>query len=478
MQKVNNFSFDFNKFISLGHQKLHSMMTSKLCVIRFFILVLTLCISSVDVKSQSAFLDKSIVLDTLNSGYRVAKSRFLIEYSKYKNLQLQKMKKTYKDKAGKEMVKIYNESYEGIVSQVNDNQFIFHPKTDSLIRNTLSKFKIAEIPDPNQVFFLVSKDLSLNAFCLSDGLLLINAGLFLWLNNEEQFASVLAHELGHYVLDHYNKYLYQNLEHNYSKQNKRNLDKLLYDQTENQSKTAKTILRQNAYNHARQYRKHELEADSIGYAFYVAGGFKKSEYIKAMNLMIKYEKLPILTLDSSVYYKLFDLPEQHFKQAWLEGEDFDQYHYFKKEEEYHEDSLQSHPPIEVRIQNLKNYYTIDADTTTLEPSEDFYNVSTMVGSEVLPIFYYNEDYGSALYGVIRHLSNDTQNNYLRSWLGLLFSKIYDARKNYTLNRYIEAVDKRDTNASYQQFLSFIWQLNLKEIKTIADHYSKNSSLKN
>lgn len=462
----------------MGHQKLHNMIASKLYFIRIIILVLTLCLSSVDAQSQTAFLDKSIVLDTLNPEYRVAKSRFLIEYYKYKNLQLQKMKKTYKDKAGKEMIKIYNESYEDIVSQVNDNQFIFHPKTDSLIRNTLTKFKIAEIPDPNQVIFLVSKDLSLNAFCLSDGLLLINAGLFLWLKNEEQFASVLAHELGHYVLDHYNKYLYQNLEQNYSKQNKKNLDKLLYNQSENQSKTAKNILRQNAYNHARQYRKHELEADSIGYAYYQEAGFKESEYLKAMDLMIKYEKLPILTMDSSIYYKLFDLPEQSFKQAWLEGENFDQYHYFKKEEEYHEDSLQSHPPIDVRIQNLKKHYTIDSDTITLSANPNFAQVSQMVGSEVLPIFYYNEDYGTALYGVIRHLSNDAHNNYLRSWLGLLFEKIYDARKNYILNRYIESVDKRDTNVSYQQFLSFIWQLNLKEIKTIADHYSKNSGPKN
>jgi len=447
------------------------MMASKSCVLKFFLLVLSLCTFD-DLQGQYPFLDNSIVLDTLDDEYKRAKNVFLNRYASYKNKQLDKMKKNYKSKAGKEIIKIYLESYDEVISQVNDNQYIFHPKTDSLIRSILFKFKIVAIPDPNQVIFLVSKDLSLNAFCLSDGLLLINAGLFLWLKNEEQFASVLAHELGHYVLDHYNKYLYQNLEQNYSKQNKKNLDKLLYNQSENQSKTAKNILRQNAYNHARQYRKHELEADSIGYAYYQEAGFKESEYLKAMDLMIKYEKLPILTMDSSIYYKLFDLPEQSFKQAWLEGENFDQYHYFKKEEEYHEDSLQSHPPIDVRIQNLKKHYTIDSDTITLSANPNFVHVSQMVGSEVLPIFYYNEDYGSALYGVIRHLSDDMQNEYLRSWLGLLFEKIYDARKNYVLNRYIEAVDKRDTNTSYQQFLSFIWQLNPKEIKTIADHYSK------
>ena len=50
------------------------------------------------------------------------------------------------------------------------------------------------------------------------------------------------------------------------------------------------------------------------------------------------------------------------------------------------------------------------------------------------------------------------------------NKIYEARKNYVLNRYVDAVDMRDKNRSYQQFLGFIWQLNLREIKIIADHY--------
>ena len=186
--------------------------------------------------------------------------------------------------------------------------------------------------------------------------------------------------------------------------------------------------------------------------------------------MLTYDTLPFFTLDTSIYYTMFDLPEQKINPAWLKGEDFDQYHYIDKPSEFHVDSLMSHPSMEVRIENLKKHYTLETDTTTLFPDSTYAYMTSIVASEIFPVFYYNEEYGVALYGVLRRLQHDAENVYYRKWLGLLFNKIYEARKNYVLNRYVDAVDMRDKNRSYQQFLGFIWQLNLREIKIIADHY--------
>ncbi|MFW2135123.1 hypothetical protein ACK2M7_02360 [Chryseobacterium sp. TY4] len=49
------------------------------------------------------------------------------------------------------------------------------------------------------------------------------------------------------------------------------------------------------------------------------------------------------------------------------------------------------------------------------------------------------------------------------YLVLLFNKIYDVRKTYTLNRYLDKIEPHKQSQSYQQFLSFMWNLNLDEI---------------
>ena len=58
-------------------------------------------------------------------------------------------------------------------------------------------------------------------------------------------------------------------------------------------------------------------------------------------------------------------------------------------------------------------------------------------------------------------------------LGEGFKKIYQARKEYKLNRYLDRIDPKNQSESYIQFLSFMWNLSLEEIKNIADFYDKN-----
>jgi uncharacterized protein YaaN involved in tellurite resistance len=48
-------------------------------------------------------------------------------------------------------------------------------------------------------------------------------------------------------------------------------------------------------------------------------------------------------------------------------------------------------------------------------------------------------------------------------------------KNYNLNRYLDRVDPKNQSESYQQFLNFMWNLSLDEIKNIADYYQTTES---
>ncbi|MFP8967187.1 M48 family metalloprotease [Pokkaliibacter sp. CJK22405] len=60
----------------------------------------------------------------------------------------------------------------------------------------------AQLPDPN-VHVLVMRSTQLNAFAIPGGLIGVNAGLLKYVDNQDQLASVLAHELSHLSLRHY-----------------------------------------------------------------------------------------------------------------------------------------------------------------------------------------------------------------------------------------------------------------------------------
>jgi len=60
----------------------------------------------------------------------------------------------------------------------------------------------SELRDHRLEFVLIDNEI-LNAFAAPGGIVGVNAGLFLFAENEGQFASVLAHELAHISQRHY-----------------------------------------------------------------------------------------------------------------------------------------------------------------------------------------------------------------------------------------------------------------------------------
>ena len=89
---------------------------------------------------------------------------------------------------------------------------------------------------------------------------------------------------------------------------------------------------------------------------------------------------------------------------------------------------------------------------------------------------FSEDYGICIYICMYRLQKEDiaeeDKKYYEKYLGENFQKIYKARKDYTLNRYLDRIEPKEHDESYIQFLSFMWNLNLNEIKNIADFYSK------
>lgn len=404
-------------------------------------------------------------IDTADYQQRTA---FLKTFNSNNEQRIKSLKQHYPGKTGSELVKIYKELGVDFESQVKNKDFIFKSEFDLVIQSLIQRLRKNNPQIPKDLKILIAKDNTPNAYCLPDGTFVINMGLFSWMDNEQQIGAVIAHELGHQLQEHSLKIVLDIIHHN-------QLDKAtvrsLKATNDDLNKKAFDILKKRIYKKGVEKRKQEIQADSLGYALYKNGDFKKEEFINTLKRLEDFDTISPRKLELETYKKVFNLPKQPFKDRWLKKEDFSLYNYNFYKEKLNKDSLASHPEMTIRIDQLKKIFPeLNNTSEALKASQGFMDIKKMARMEVLPNFYHAENYGLGIYASLQFLQDEEDEEYYKKWLGRCFMKIYEARKNYKLNRYLDRINPKKQSESYQQFLNFMWNLNVDEIKNIADYY--------
>lgn len=235
------------------------------------------------------------------------------------------------------------------------------------------------------------------------------------------------------------------------------------------------IFKNQLYKYSAEKRGHEREADSLGYIFFSRSEFSKPEFKQALMNLKKFDTISPKVLKVEIYKQFFDLPDHPFKENWLQKEDFSTYNYAHYKEKIDRDSVASHPEMELRIKYLdKQFPEQNVNAKIQEASAEFHDLEKIARLEILPNFYQSEDYGSGIYSALQFLQSEENGaDYYKYWIGKNFKKIFEARKGYKLNRYLDRVDPKNQSESYQQFLNFMWNLSLDDIKYIAEYYDKS-----
>ena len=419
--------------------------------------------------SSQLFSQKYIPIDSTKHEKRDV---FVKEYKAYNDLFVKEIKSKYDSKVSKYIANNYIEFSKEFGTEIKKGNFIFEEEITNYILKILDDIKKVN-PELSKYDFkiLVSKSHSLNAYCIVDGTFVINIGLFYWLDNEDQFAGVISHEIAHKVLEHsFKKQEKDFYDDKVSKEKLNSLKKEKY----NVSDKAMSIFKERLYDRGSRAKSQEFQADSLGYLMYRKTNYSKSEYLAALNLMQQYDSIKPVGLNLETYKKYFDLPEQPFNEKWLLKEDFSSYDYTKFSEKINKDSISTHPETIDRISKIIALFPeVKTKIKEYNPNKELYEkISKIAFLEALPNLYFNEQYGIAIYMALLYLERSEENNdFFKELLGKSFAKIYESRKNYTLNRYLERLVPKDQSDSYQQFLSFMWNLKLDEIKKIADYYT-------
>lgn len=374
----------------------------------------------------------------------------------------------------KRIIKSY---FEDIHKEINEEilkgDFLFDNRFTKTINNIATEIKSRNSEITQSLTFYISKDITLNAASMGDDNFLVNMGVFSHLFNEDEVAAILSHEIAHLTLDHAIKDLQKDYERNKS-ETKKDV-KELKKETSNRSEKAWEKIRKIAYDDRKDKRQNELDADSLGYIYFKNTKYDQLAYIRTMRLFSEYDSIKPEGVEQSTYKKVFDLPNQPFNEKWLKMEDFNNYTY-SFQNKFNEDSLKSHPEMEERIARLKqNFPELEKANDTIKVSAEFSELQKIAIMEQPVYLMKEEEYGIGIYFCLLNLQSDEKDEYYKKWLGDFFIKMYDARKSYTANRYLEQINPTEQSESYQQFLSFMWNLRPNEMKNIADFYMKKGS---
>lgn len=435
---------------------------------KFIIRVLVLSFFIVGVASAQMYMP----IDTANLQVRKAESKKYTEAAKlYYNLAVadyENGEKSLFKKRCESMNKVMNEN-------LLSGQYVFDVRFQKMIDSIVSEIIRKNSEVPIDLKFYVSRNNSLNASSLGNKYFVVNMGVFYFLQNEDQLAAIISHEVAHFMLNH----LLSDIQHQYSLKKEEGLKEELAQikmNKENKSDKAYNKLKDLLYIEGNLNKQQEYQADSLGYIFLKNTRYKRAEFINSFKLQQAYDTIRPIGLHLDTYKKVFNLPTQPFKVDWMKKEDFTKYDYSKWKAKYDEDSLSSHPDTELRIKALlKLFPELAKAEKAIGATAEFDSLSTIAKYEQPYTFEFQEEYGLGVYFCLYSLQKDEDVVYYQNRLGNFFQKIYIARKEYKLNRYLERIDPKNDSESYQQFLSFMWNLNLDEIKTIADYYNKKGS---
>ncbi|MGZ0017831.1 M48 family metalloprotease [Yeosuana sp. AK3] len=413
------------------------------------------------------------IIDT--SDYKL-RQRLIKSFEANYELFNQNIKQSYKGATKKELLKIYEQSQSKVIELIENKKLLFEASFQNYADTLYAELKASNpILQKEQIKLFISKNTSPNAISIGDGTIFLNIGLFSFLENKYQLQSVIAHEVGHQLLQHTKNNIEKRARINTQVlSNKSIASRSIQTKKYNKSAQSFNLLKDLLYEEGELRRQQEIEADSLGFMLYKNTHHSKTEYVNTLVTLKTYDSVPSIEIDSTVYFKIFNLPNQNFKNSWLENEDFKNYNYEFYKSKIDLDSLREHPDLTFRIDKLYASFS-EIKNENLEPhktDETFKNLQQTARKAYVENLYFLNEYGLSTYLILKRLENNYDDVYYKKWLGINFESIYEAKKKYQLNRYVDRLIPNEQSKSYQTFLNFIWNLSLNDIKTIADYYNQ------
>jgi len=354
-------------------------------------------------------------------------------------------------------------------------------KNDAVIYDTLLLNKCNSIANriiaanKNYAFdsiqFYINRSDVPNAACYGEGTIMVNLGLFLWIDNDDELALVLAHEMSHQVLQHLQSRMEKNIATLTSEGFKEEL-KDIKKSKEGRYERFRKLMKNFSVETGRHSTFKESEADSLATVFILRAGFNK---INGAVILLK--------LDQSD--AIFTSPALYSLKAFFEKAPVDQ-SFFVEKRKYNGlssatvtmnadqdlDSVKTHPDCIKRYEAVTGLGPKPAIhcCTSLSPANSAYKEKAML--EIVRNLYEKNAIGLCIHFCIFALQNNYPAAIYNEFLSLCFSQLYWSDQH--LQRFNTVNAKASAETTLKLLQDYLFDAGITDLDKLSAYYLSNA----
>ncbi|MCG2613709.1 M48 family metallopeptidase [Terrimonas sp. NA20] len=366
--------------------------------------------------------------------------------------------------------KVYQEQFEEIAGLWKSGRVVTAPAVHQYLQSIVQEIISRNPPLANiDARIVFSRDWWPNAYSMGDGSIAVNAGLFVYFNNEAELAFVICHELAHYYLDHSGKAIRKYVETINSTAYQSELKRLSTTEFRKNTQLDSLSLN-NIFSRRRHMRANEAEADRFAFSLLKNTKFSTEGIRSCLQLL---DSIDNATLFQPLKLEqVFHFNEYPFRKKWVQKEsmifsEMDQ----KESEDKRTDSLKTHPDCRLRIEMLQDSIaqTAGAGTSFVVDRNIFHKLKTEFHYEIAEQCYRDEQLSRNLYYNLLLLQSPQYRRTAVFSIARCLNLIYDKQKDHKAGLAIEK-ETPGYPAEYNLLLRMLDRLRLEEIANINYHF--------
>jgi Zn-dependent protease with chaperone function len=411
----------------------------------------------------------AINTDAQQSNYDFAVLGSTKYVDKIKQLEKYVVPKFYTDKSSQAW---YDEFLTGrnksLLSMFKDNEIIFDTVLLEKCNAILKRISLANTNFKyDSIKLYINRDIVANAACYGEGTIVINLGLFLWVESEDELALVIAHEMAHQLLNHSDSKIKSSIATLTSAEflkELKDIKKSGYDKYNRYNNLMKGF----GIESGKHSRYKENEADSLGVVLCRNAKYNISN---AAKILLKFDHVEDLFKSN----KLYNLKE-FFSPANIDLSSLTvkpKYNGLSSANvtmtvDKDIDSIKTHPDCKKRYETIigKGNLPEVACCTSLNNSMAKFKEKAMV--EIVRYLYENNSLSYCIHFSLFALKNNYNPAFYKNIVSACFSKIYYNDANLKRFNSVNVDAERESNIKELQ--DYLFAISKKDVETLAANF--------
>ena len=364
----------------------------------------------------------------------------------------------------KEIQKILNRQQEAFLKDLADSTYIFDNNVNNYVKSIFSEIFAANpsIASSN-FYFLIDKSPVPNAACWGNGIFTVNLGLLNMVENDDELAFIVCHEIAHQVLKHNDKSLLSHVQRMNSKDTKKKIS-LATRQRYGRRQAVYGVMKDLNYDFLKRSRSAETEADSLGFVFFSNTRFNKSAGARVLKKLDLSDTMLFAT--DIQLKKHFDFEEYPFKETWIApGETL--FDLKEKSDDYawDKDSLKSHPDIPLRIEKLEKLLNNGQQEKGI--SNRLETIKEITSRNSIAVSVDDSRIDLALYQILELYSkNKIERTDYCNMVGKILKKTYELKLAHHFGKYVSPVSPFSEEKYLNEVRLFLHNIEVKNVRKI------------